>query len=359
MSETTSLNADVHEIKGDVKQLLKCYQEIQGSLGVFDVRLKHGEGEFGELKVRLDKVETKVESSFVTLDACKERHGGNRWLIGTVIACASLVIACIALFVPAKASGLAITEVPPMELIELVKANWSAWLSIAGGILLLVGALAKMVEGFSTRYAAASEKFKGAIVTLASGLVGLAVAFVPGANMPWYVGLVVGILAGAGVIGTNAGYAAGQRHMVRRRGMKAARALVEANRAMRRHQGGFGTFYAMLVLLVISLAFSGIVSCTAAQQQIQQGIWAQGGLGMSKCLLECGAPAVTTHIDYNEVSIDTTGMTDDLLSCLMSCTTKIGIPTIIASVISAVSGRDMQCDGHLERRLVVTKRLGE
>jgi len=350
-----SLNADIREIKGDVKLLLGHYQEIKGALGTYDVRLKHGEGEFGGLKVRMEK----VEDSMVSLDACKERHGSNRWLVGTIIACASMVIACLALFIPAKAKGLAITPEVPMELIEMVKANWDAWLMIAGGILVVVGVLAKAAEGLSSQWAARPEKFKGAVVTLVSGLVGLAVAFLPGSDMPWYAGLVIGLLAGGGAIGANFGYSAGQRAMIRRRGLKITKGLAEANR-LRRGSGGFARLMPLLIIAILASAMAlGNISCTAAQQQIQQGIWAQGGLGMSKCLLECGAPAVTTHIDYNEVSIDTTGMTDDLLSCLMTCTSKIGIPTIIASIISAVTDRDMVCDARLERRLVVTKRPGE
>ena len=348
-----SLNADIREIKGDVKLLLGHYQEIKGALGTYDVRLRHGEGKFGGLETRLDK----VEDSMVSIDSCKERHGSNRWLVGTVIACASLVIACLALFIPAKAKGFAITPEGGMSLIEMVQANWAAWCAIAGGILVVVGVLSRAAEGIFPRWAAKPEAFKNGIVTVLCGLIGLVVAFIPGADMPWYAGVVVGLLAGGGVLGANVGYTAGQRAMVRRRGIKLTRDLDAANRARRNR--GFSLLTPMLVLLLLGLVASGSLSCTAAQQQIQQGIWAQGGLGMSKCLLECGAPAVTTHIDYNEVSIDTTGMTDDLLSCLMTCTSKVGIPTIIASIISAVSGRDMACDARLERRLVVTKRPGE
>lgn len=348
-----SLNADIREIKGDVKLLLGHYQEIKGALATYDVRLKHGEGEFEGLKVRMEK----VEDSMVSLDACKERHGSNRWLVGTIIACASMVIACLALFIPAKAKGLAITPEGGMSLIEMVQANWASWSAIAGGILVVVGVLARAADGIFPRWAAKPEAFKNGIVTVLCSLIGLVVAFIPGANMPWYAGVVVGLLAGGGVLGANVGYSAGQRAMVRRRGIKLTRDLEAANRARRGR--GFSLLTPMIAILLVGLLGIGSLSCTAAQQQIQQGIWAQGGLGMSKCLLECGAPAVTTHIDYNEVSIDTTGMTDDLLSCLMTCTSKVGIPTIIASIISAVTDRDMVCDARLERRLVVTKRPGE
>ncbi len=354
--QINALQGDVTEMKGDVKALLGAVATIQGSLRNYDNELAHGERTFVELKSRLDK----VEGSMVSIESCKERHGGNRWLVGTIIACASLVIACLALFTPAKAKGFAITpEVHTMELVQFVQENIARWSVIAVGILSVVGGIIRIAESLSPWMASRPDKVKWGIKALLSTLAGAVMWLFPGADMTWYVSVLVGFAAGVGLIGVDSGIAAGQRAMVRRRGVKITKDLETANAARRKAPRGFTKFGPMLVLLIIGLLAVGSVSCTAAQQQIQQGIWAQGGLGMSKCLLECGAPAVTTHINFNEVSVDTAGMTDDILSCLMTCTAKIGIPTIIASIASASSGRSMVCDARLVRMLVVTKRDGE
>lgn len=345
-----SIKDDIREIKSDVKNFLKAVGTLETRVSLCESGLGHGNNKFDECVSRL----TKIEEGRVTAEMCRERHSGNRETIRTILSAASLVVAALAMvFVAVKAKGSTLGENNMDNIVTYVQANWQTWCIIAAGILAIVGIITGKIFPAIPAWVKTSAETKSAVNVLLCALAGVVMSFVPSANMVWYVGLLVGFAAGGGLLGGAAGYQATARSVRKRM-------LV---RAIDKMNHGFVSLRILIGLVVSGLVIV-LVGC-AGPWTSQQSIWAQGGMSLASCLTKCGMESVVGNIEISSsnASVDTTGMGNDAISCLMSCTTSIGIPTLISSIAEAT--RDIKeplCGKasclQLKRTLVVT-RTGE
>lgn len=70
--------------------------------------------------------------------------------------------------------------------------------ALGGLVVALVYVLMEAAKGFIPGFSNASKARKRSVAIVLGGLIGTALAFIPEVGLAWYIGLIVGLLAGAG-----------------------------------------------------------------------------------------------------------------------------------------------------------------
>lgn len=202
---------------------------------------------------------------------------------------------------------------------------------------LLVWVLLELLKGLFPVFADAAAGIKWSVSILSGIAFGVLFALFGGVTYSWWVGGISGALGAASVSSVRA-------FGLWTRGR---------SRKFWRHLRGGGMIAGLCLILPLFGCAGSLTGLTT-----QQSIWTSGSLNIAACLGKCGVGAFADNIvaTSSDISIDTTGMSDDAQACLMSCATSVGVPTIIESIEQAFAGNTRGVDNPTLRRVLhVTK----
>ena len=82
---------------------------------------------------------------------------------------------------------------------EFIQNLFNMTSGVFGGLIMgLAYLITEAAKGFVPKFASTKAAFKRSVIIVGAGCIGLALSFIPEIAVMWYVGLIVGLMAGAG-----------------------------------------------------------------------------------------------------------------------------------------------------------------